>query len=139
MNLDSSFYMYLFGAFICLYIVIKTIKKLPIGGGSSSNASYIKKGDGTAQKNYDDKFKDPNPLTKDEKIELSWQFLYDITDTVLNRFSQEDKEAIHKVGHKLLDSGSGYEHVVEYGLKPKKKAPLLTEDMEKVDNPEMKR
>lgn len=138
MNLDSSFYYYLGAAFVFFYILIKIAKKLPVGTISSS-AAYIKKGDGTAQKTYDDKNKDPNPLTKDEKIELSWQFLYDITDTVLNRFSPEDKEAIHKVGHRLLDSGAGYEHVVEYGLKPKKKAPLLTEDMQKADNPEIKR
>lgn len=98
---------------------------------------YTSKTAPNAQIQYDDKYKNPNPLTKDEKIELSWQFLYDITDIVLNKFSNEDKELVHQMGHKLVKNGGGYEHVVEYGLKKQAKKSRLVEEQEKDKNQEV--
>ncbi len=82
---------------------------------------YVRKGDPDAQANYDALFQDPNALGKDEKVELSWQFLYDITDYVLSKFSKEDKETATQLGIKLLKFGANYEHVIEYGIKSLKK------------------
>ena len=50
------------------------------------------------------------------KLELSWQFLYDITDIVLKRFSSSDREEINKIGKVLFKAGMRYNHVVEYGI-----------------------
>ena len=104
-----------------------------IGKSSSTktiNVPYVKKTDPDAQANYNAKMQDKNLLTKEEKIELSWQFLYDITEVVLNKFSPEDKGNVHSIGHKLLDSGAGYEHVVEYGIKKEKKTSRLSPENE---------
>jgi hypothetical protein len=60
-----------------------------------------------------DEFKN---LTLSEKIELSWKFLYEITEKVLNSFSKEDIDELQQVGSTLLIHGVKYEHVVEYGL-----------------------
>ncbi len=90
-------------------------------GKITHQVDYIKKGDPTAQGSYEAQFQDPNPMNKDEKIELSWQFLYDITDYVLSKFSQADKEQATRLGNKLLEFGTNYEHVIEYGLKSLKK------------------
>lgn len=81
---------------------------------------YVTKDNPDAQTNYELSQKPKNLLTKDEKLELSWQFLYDITDVVLNKFSKEDKEQVHKIGREMLTIGGGYEHVIEYGLKKDK-------------------
>jgi predicted 3-demethylubiquinone-9 3-methyltransferase (glyoxalase superfamily) len=52
-----------------------------------------------------------------DKLELSWQFLYDITNIVLNKFSKTDREATLAMGHIILDNGGRYEHVVDYGIR----------------------
>lgn len=103
--------------------------------GKDLKQDYIKKDDPQAQGNYEKEGLPKNRLTKDEKLELSWQFLYDITDTVLNKFSKEDREEVHKIGHKMLDVGAGYEHVIEYGLKQdqdKEHATELEQEKEKM-------
>ena len=121
---------------LCVFAVLLLKKK---GSKKIQSATYyIKRGDPTAQTDYDSKNKNPNPLTKDEKIELSWEFLYEITDIVLSKFSQEDKEQITKIGHQMIDGGAGYEHVIEYGLKPQKKHTQLIEE-EKSQDVELKR
>ena len=94
------------------------------------NLTYIKRGDPTAQENYESSLKPKKLLTKDERLELSWQFLYDITDVVLNKFPEEDRKQVHEIGHKMLDVGCGYEHVIEYGLK-KEKEEEKTKELEK--------
>ncbi|CAA14685.1 DUF2660 domain-containing protein [Rickettsia prowazekii] len=52
-------------------------------------------------------------LTLQEKIELSWQFLYDLTEIILNKFSKEDVVQVNKCGQILFENGVRYEHVVD--------------------------
>ncbi len=52
-----------------------------------------------------------------ETIELSWKFLYEITEFVNSKFSKEEKETINILGHILLRQGMRYEHVVRLGIK----------------------
>jgi hypothetical protein len=113
-----------FAAIVLLYILYKRRKP----NQQESNFSYVAKTDPNAQAMYEDKLKEKDPLTKDERIELSWQFLYDITDIVLNKFSPEDKKAIQDLGTKIVSAGGGYDHVVEYGIKKEKKKSRLVEE-----------
>ncbi|WP_341790476.1 DUF2660 domain-containing protein [Rickettsia endosymbiont of Polydrusus tereticollis] len=56
-------------------------------------------------------------LTMQERIELSWKFLYDITDIIINKFSKEDVQEVNKYGHVLLENGGRYEHIVDLAIK----------------------
>lgn len=56
-------------------------------------------------------------LTMQERIELSWKFLYDITDIIINKFSKEDVLEVNKYGHVLLENGGRYEHIVDLAIK----------------------
>lgn len=56
-------------------------------------------------------------LSLQEKIELSWKFLYEITELIVMKFSIEDKNAVNQYGHKLLGNGMRYEHVPDLGIK----------------------
>ena len=56
-------------------------------------------------------------LTIQERLELSWKFLYEITEKIINNFSNEDKEAVNIIGVSLLNNGMRYEHVVDLGIK----------------------
>ncbi|MDN3031194.1 MULTISPECIES: DUF2660 domain-containing protein [Rickettsieae] len=56
-------------------------------------------------------------LTLKEKVELSWKFLYEITESIVNKFSKEDVELVNHLGHTLLNNGMKYEHVVDLGIK----------------------
>lgn len=60
---------------------------------------------------------DVQKLSLKERIELSWKFLYEITELIVTKFSKEDKEALNKLGHILLNNGMRYEHVVDFGIK----------------------
>lgn len=57
-------------------------------------------------------------MTLQEKIELSWQFLYDITDIVMSKFTNKEREEVHRIGEKLVASGVNYNHVVDLGITP---------------------
>ena len=57
------------------------------------------------------------PLTLKEKIELSWKFLYEITELVINKFSKDDIKSANKLGYILLNNGMRYEHSVQLGIK----------------------
>ncbi len=59
---------------------------------------------------------DKQKLTMQERIELSWKFLYEITELIISKFSREDKELLNKLGHTLLDNGVRYEHVVDLAM-----------------------
>ncbi|MDX1924723.1 MAG: DUF2660 domain-containing protein [Rickettsiaceae bacterium] len=115
------------GALIVCFFAFKYIKK----NKKEKLKPYITKDNPDAQKIYDKKNRDPNYLNKEEKIELSWLFLYDITDKVLNSFSKEDREAVEAIGKQMLENGAGYEHVVEYGIKKPKKQSRLNAANEK--------
>ena len=56
-------------------------------------------------------------LTIQERLELSWKFLYEITEKIINNFSNEDKETVNIIGVSLLNNGMRYEHVVDLGIK----------------------
>ncbi len=58
-------------------------------------------------------------LTMQEMVELSWKFLYEITELIANKFSKEDKELVNTLGHVLLDKGLKYEHVVDLSVQNK--------------------
>lgn len=55
-------------------------------------------------------------ITTEEKLELSWSFLYKITDVVLQNFNEDDKQALKDLGKVFSDGGMNYQHVVEYGI-----------------------
>lgn len=97
--------------------VIRWLSKSAIGGGEK-NVAYVQKNDPNAQSTYDQGRKGgEKPLTLKERLELSWQFLYDITDIVLGKFSAADQDAALNIGKTLLENGGHYEHVIDYGIK----------------------
>ncbi|WP_375358872.1 DUF2660 domain-containing protein [Candidatus Tisiphia endosymbiont of Neophilaenus lineatus] len=56
-------------------------------------------------------------LSLNDRVELSWKFLYAITELIISKFSKKDVELVNKLGHILLDNGMRYEHVVDLGIK----------------------
>ncbi|NDB82436.1 MAG: DUF2660 domain-containing protein [Alphaproteobacteria bacterium] len=87
---------------------------------------YIAKGDMKGQEAYDQSINTQTKFTKEQKLEISWLFLYEITEHVLEKFSEEDREAVCDLGRKMLAAGCGYDHVIEYGIKkPKKRSKLV--------------
>ncbi len=62
-----------------------------------------------------------------KKIELSWNFLYKITEAVMNKFSKEDKEAVLQLGSMLYNNGMKYEHVVDLAIPAKQVRSKATE------------
>jgi hypothetical protein len=58
-------------------------------------------------------------LTMQEKIELSWQFLVNIKNQVLKKFSKPDQEKVMKVGTILTEHGMKYQHDIELEIKVK--------------------
>ena len=51
-------------------------------------------------------------LTLQERIELSWQFLTNITEQIMNRFSAKDQQQVYKAGQQLAKNGAKYQHDV---------------------------
>ncbi|MCC8417294.1 MAG: DUF2660 domain-containing protein [Rickettsia endosymbiont of Bryobia graminum] len=109
-NIDLIIIAGLLLLFISIFLYKKSKKLLPtdreennvlgtLGSGNATNKNDIKK------------------LSLKEKIELSWKFLYEVTELIVTKFSREDKEAINKLGHILLNNGMRYEHVVDFGIK----------------------
>lgn len=101
-------------------VVILLIWKFGKGsiGGGEGNAAYIQKNDPNAQSTYEESRENgKKPLTLKERLELSWQFLYEITDIVLSKFSTADQETALDIGKTLLQNGGHYEHVIDYGIK----------------------
>jgi hypothetical protein len=52
-----------------------------------------------------------------EKLELSWKFLYEITDIILNKFSNDDRTKVNQIGKDLTKTGMKYNHVVDLGIR----------------------
>jgi hypothetical protein len=107
-----------------LYIVIPALIIVLIAffmsksAAREGNASYAQKNTPGAQDTYEKaKNGDEKKLTMKERLELSWQFLYEITDIVLSKFSPKDQEDTLKIGRQLLENGGRYEHVIDYGIK----------------------
>ncbi len=73
----------------------------------------------TAQESYYKKKHqdDEKRMTLQERIELSWKFLYEITELILYKFSPQDRKAVEDAGRVLTEKGMKYEHVVELGIR----------------------
>jgi hypothetical protein len=96
-----------------VYVTLKAILKY-----RDAHHTYSGKNDAEAQKLYAaSRKKESVFMSIKDKLELSWQFLYDITNIVLNKFSKTDREATLAMGHIILDNGGRYEHVVDYGIR----------------------
>jgi hypothetical protein len=52
-------------------------------------------------------------LSLEEKINLSWGFLINITEQVLTNFSKQDQKKVDMAGDVLLKNGVRYQHNVE--------------------------
>lgn len=63
----------------------------------------------------------PKKMTVQERLDLSWQFLYDITNSILNKFSSEDQMKVLDLGRVLLKYGGIYHHVIDYGIRSEAK------------------
>lgn len=104
----------LFGLLLLIY------KKL---FSHAENVKRVLKEDPKAQKIYDMKknheLEEDKSLTLEEKIKLSWQFLTNITEKIINSFSKSDQEKVHEAGAKLNEYGMKYQHNVEQELKQK--------------------
>lgn len=96
-----------------VYMILRSILKY-----RDSHHVYLTKNSEEAQKAYDASHKKESiMMSMKEKLELSWQFLYDITNIVLSKFSQKDKDEVLAMGHILLENGGRYEHVIDYGIR----------------------
>lgn len=83
-------------------------------GGSSSNCPYVTVDDPNAQTNYEKSRPSGGPsLSAKELLDLSWKFLYSITEAVLHKFSSASREEVHRCGSTLAEHGMRYVHVVE--------------------------
>jgi Tfp pilus assembly protein PilO len=117
----STFYVKLFVLVLSLAIILVISYQLFFNKSAETkkNVDYIKKDDLEAQKNYEKQKSQINnffSLNIKDKLELSWQFLYEITDIILKKFSTEDKNMVHELGDRLFKAGMHYEHVVDYGI-----------------------
>jgi len=100
---------------VFIILIVLFIRK---GRASEANVAYIQKNTPGAQDSYDKvKSGDDKKLTMKERLELSWQFLYEITDIVLSKFSAQDQEDTLKIGRALIENGGRYEHVIDYGIR----------------------
>lgn len=112
-------YIFLATIGVAILVVIFFLKRF-FKTDDDKKLPYRKIGDEDAQKEYEEFYEPKALFTKSEKMELSWEFLYEITEHVMNKLPQKDLELIHKLGHQMLESGAGYDHVVEYGIKKEK-------------------
>lgn len=81
--------------------------------------------DQAAQKLYDTQKQKPEEeknLTMQEKIELSWKFLVNIKNQVLEKFSKPDQEKVKRAGVILTEHGMKYQHDIELEVSISKEA-----------------
>ena len=88
--------------------VVQTKSQRIIPQDPALQASYDKQ----HNKNDEDK-----SLTIQEKIELSWQFVVNITEQVMNKFSQSDQQKLSQAGNTLRQNGMNYKHDVSQEAK----------------------
>ncbi len=105
---------YAFAAIVFALVVFFLLKKNTGLSSLEGNAKYIQQGDTDAQMNYN-KIKHPEgpSISMKDLLELSWKFLYDITETVLNKFSVRDQQEVIKSGRDLVELGVKYQHIVD--------------------------
>ena len=101
------------GAAIVVLAMFLLLKKSTSSSGGG-NVDYVKKGDNAAQGSYENiKFPKRLALSVKELLELSWKFLYDLTETVLNKFSIRDQQDIVQQGRVMVENGMKYQHIVD--------------------------
>lgn len=107
-------FMAVFIAFYNLFFSKTPKENLPL----NAEINYLKANDPNGQKIYDkkNKFLDFFKNKIKNKVELSWQFLYDITDIVLKKFSMEDQNIVSQIGKILFKAGMRYNHILDYGI-----------------------
>lgn len=69
----------------------------------------------SARKTVEDKV----TLSLEEKLQLSWEFLYDITEKIINTFSPTDKATVERIGDDLVRKGMRYQHIIDFAIRPK--------------------
>jgi hypothetical protein len=95
---------------VIAFILIKRMRS----SGSKKNV-HLSVADQHSQELYDQarhKEDEDKSLTLQEKIELSWAFLTNITEQVMNRFSAQDQKKVEDVGQTLTKNGAKYQHNV---------------------------
>ena len=95
---------------VVAFILIKRMRS----PGSKKNV-HLSVADQHSQELYDQarhKEDEDKSLTLQEKIELSWAFLTNITEQVMNRFSAQDQKKVEDVGQTLTKNGAKYQHNV---------------------------
>lgn len=106
----------IFSIFVFFVLLIiarkKRSKKIP-----GLNHKYYGKGDPEAIAEYNKKHNKNILLSMEEKIELSWKFLFEITEYILSKFSPADQKQTLEIGKKLKASGFSYIHVVDFAIK----------------------
>jgi len=99
---------------IAFALVIFLLLKKKTSGYSEGNAAYTAKEDPEAQGKYINiKFPKITAISTKELIDLSWKFLYDITETVLNKFSVRDQQETLDQGRVMVQNGMKYQHIVD--------------------------
>ncbi len=71
--------------------------------------------DPKSQAVYDQKKAKPDELkslTMEEKMELSWDFLTQITELIMKKFTSSEQEQVHEAGKVMLQHGAQYQHDV---------------------------
>lgn len=94
--------------FALLYLLIKRGKQQP-------KVKKIIVVDPEAQKTYNiqKNTDEEKTLTMQERIELSWQFLVNIKNQVMQKFSETDLEKVQRAGTILSEHGMKYQHNAE--------------------------
>jgi len=119
MNIMHLKLIILFVSFIIIVYFTKQIffSKNESSKKESSNNDYLVKNDPNAQASYEKTKVNFFSLENiKNKLELSWEFLYEITEIVLKKFSSQDRGFVHKLGKTLLNAGMQYNHVIDYSI-----------------------
>lgn len=103
---------YVIGAIAFIAIIFLLLRKS--GSAVEGNVKYTQAGDPEAQgKYFNIKFPPMLAISAKELLELSWKFLYDLTEAVLNKFSVRDQQSIMQHGRVMVEHGMKYQHVVD--------------------------
>ena len=110
LGMSSSFNIFLL--LVVSVIAFILIKRMRSGGKKNVHLSVV---DQHSQELYDQarhKEDEDKSLTLQEKIELSWAFLTNITEQVMSRFSAQDQKKVEDAGQTLTKNGAKYQHNV---------------------------
>ena len=98
-----------------LVLIAAFVLRRKIFGAKEGSSEYMKVGDPGAQVGYDkEKSPDSPKLTAKELLELSWKFLYSVTEAVLYKFSATSRKMVNDCGDALVRNGARYTHVIDY-------------------------